>query len=111
MEFYDKIMENTKRVKKENKMKSVSDCLKIATNIKGEIQEESDCGRSAIVIIIDSTFLYDCGLSELSARDFSHSDKIKTLISVLEKTIGYKFDIKYDFYNGSLRLSIYWREK
>lgn len=46
MNFYDEIVENTKKSKKEKKKNVVYDCLKIAMKIKEEIKYYSNSGST-----------------------------------------------------------------
>ena len=64
MDFYDEIVENTKKSKKEKKKNVVDDCLKIALKVKEEIKVFSNAGSTEINMWLGNEILNDLRTSK-----------------------------------------------
>lgn len=109
MNFYDEIVENTKKSKKEKKKNVVDDCLKIALKIKEKIKEASNTGSTEINMWLGNEILNELGTKKKDCEFFIDSDVKDTLASVLEKTIGYRFKIVFGQSSNMLKISVYWK--
>ena len=109
MDFYDEIVENTKKSKKEKKENVVDDCLKIAMKIKEEIKYYSNAGSTEINIWLGNEILNELGTKKKDCEFFIDNDVKDTLVSVLEKTIGYRFKIVLGQSSNILKISVYWK--
>lgn len=109
MNFYDEIVENTKKSKKEKRKNVVDDCLKIALKIKEEIKEASNTGSTEINMWLGNAVLNEIEINKKDCAFFIDNDVKETLISVLEKTIGYRFKIVLGQSSNMLKISVYWK--
>ena len=109
MDFYDEIVENTKKSKKEKNKNTVDDCLKIAMKIKKEIKNYSDAGSTEINMWLRNAILNEINTNKKDSAFFIDNDVKNTLISVLEKTIGYRFKIVLSQSSNMLKISVYWK--
>lgn len=109
MDFYDEIVENTKKSKKEKKKNVVDDCLKIALKVKEEIKVFSNSGNTEINMWLGNEILNDLRTSKRDCEFFIDNDVKETLFSVLEKTIGYRFKIVFNQSSNMLKISVYWK--
>ena len=109
MNFYDEIVENTKKSKKEKRKNVVDDCLKIAMKIKEEIKVFSNDGSTEINMWLGNEILNDLRTSKRDCEFFIDNDVKDTLVSVLEKTIGYRFKIVLNQSLNMLKISVYWK--
>ena len=108
MDFYDEIVENTKKSKKEKRKNVVDDCLKIAMKIKEEIKYHSNAGSTEINIWLGNGILNELNTKKKDCEFFIDNDVKDTLVSVLEKTIGYRYKIVLNQSSNMLKISVYW---
>lgn len=101
-----KILRNLRKKKREN---VVDDCLKIAMKIKEEIKYHSNAGSTEINIWLGNEILNELGTKRKDCEFFIDNDVKDTLISVLEKTIGYRFKIVLNQSSNMLKISVYWK--
>ena len=109
MDFYDEIVENTKKSKKEKRKNIVDDCLKIAMKVKQEIKDFSDAGSTEINMWLGNAVLNEVKKKKKDSAFFIDNDVKETLVSVIEKTIGYRFKIVLGQSSNMLRISVYWK--
>ena len=77
--------------------------------IKEEIKYYSNAGSTDVNIWLGNEILNELNTKKKDCEFFIDNDVKDTPISVLEKTIGYRFKIVLNQSSNMLKISVYWK--